>query len=131
MPDDEHRESRLGRLGRALRRSAARVRRRGEAPVVSGPVRLVFEGHAEIEVPAGTTLLAAARQAGVEVPHYCGGTCSCGTCRVVIRAGADRLSPAEGREQMVLGSERARDGDRLACQARALGPVTIHIPDWF
>ena len=131
MPDDQHRKSRLGRFGRALRRGASRVRDKVGPATPKGPVRLRFEGHGEVEVPRGTTILAAAREAGVDVPHYCGGTCSCGTCRVVIRDGAQRLSPPDGREAMVLGSERAREGDRLACQARALGPATIHVPDWF
>jgi ferredoxin len=131
MADDEHRESRLGRLGRALRRGASRVRGKVGSHPPEGPVRVSFEGQGEVEVPWGTTILAAAAQAGVDVPHYCGGTCSCGTCRVEIRGGAKRLSPRDGREAMVLGSDRTGAGDRLACQARLLGHATIHVPDWF
>ena len=131
MSRDERRGGRLSRLGRALRRGAGKVRGRMGPRPAEGPVAVRFEGHGSVEVPAGTTLLVAARTAGVDVPHYCGGTCSCGTCRIEIVSGADNLSPAEGREQMVLGSERTRDGDRLACQARARGPVGVRVPDWF
>lgn len=131
MAGDERRGGRLSRLGRALRRGAGRVKARVGAKAPEGPVRLSFEGHGDVEIPHGTTVLAAARQAGLDLPHYCGGTCSCGTCRVEVVAGGAGLSPADGREQMVLGSERARDGDRLACQARVVGPATVRVPDWF
>lgn len=129
MSGDQRRKSRLGRLKNALRRGAARVRERSRTP--AGPVVVRFEGAGEVEVPWGTTVLAAADRAGVDVPHYCGGTCSCGTCRVEVRGDATGLSPASGREEMVLGSQQTQAGDRLACQARLLGPVTIRVPEWF
>ena len=131
MAEDDRRKSRLGRLGRVLRRGASRLRSRGAARPPEGWVRVCFGANGEIEVPWGTTVRAAASQAGVDLPHCGGGTCSCGTCRVVIQVGADQLSPQQGREAMVLGADRANGGDRLACQARLLGPATIHIPDWF
>jgi NADH-quinone oxidoreductase subunit G len=37
---------------------------------MSEPVRLTIEGH-EVEVPAGTSILEAAKQVGVLIPHYC------------------------------------------------------------
>ena len=131
MPDDSRRRTTLSRIGGMLRRGARKVRGRHDAAPPSVPVLLELEGHGVVEVSSGTTILAAACQAGVDVPHYCGGTCSCGTCRVEIVSGADKLSPAAGREQMVLGAERTRAGDRLACQARILGPVSVRVPDWF
>jgi len=83
------------------------------------------------EVPWGTTLLAAAREAGVDIDHFCGGCCSCGTCRVQILAGAGNLSRAQGNEEMVLGGVARDRGDRLACQARIEGPVEICIPEFY
>jgi len=90
-----------------------------------------FVGHGQGSVAAGLTLLGAARQLDVDLSHYCGGTCSCGTCRVEIQAGAASLSQPSPNEAMVLGAERVRAGDRLACQARVLGPVVVRVPDWF
>jgi 2Fe-2S ferredoxin len=68
---------------------------------------------------------------GVDLDHYCGGQCACGTCRVEILEGAQNLSAQDGMEQMVLGSTHVAAGNRLACQARLLGPVRVRIPEWF
>lgn len=101
------------------------------APAIGpGGVTVSFGG-VNTQVRPGTTLLEAAEAAGVDVRHYCGGNCSCGSCRVEVRGGAKNLSRREGTEEMVLGTDRIRNGDRLACQARVSGDVEIHVPDWF
>jgi ferredoxin len=107
-----------------------RERRAGIRPAEPGPLEVRF-GPATAKVRAGTTLLEAARAAGVDLRHYCGGNCSCGTCRVEIRRGERNLSRREGMEEMVLGADRVRAGDRLACQAEVVGDVEVRIPDWF
>jgi ferredoxin len=62
---------------------------------------------------------------------------SCGTCWVGILGGATKLSPVEKHEAVrmkVFGYADIREGSqppiRLACQARAMGAVTIVIPPW-
>jgi ferredoxin len=95
-----------------------------------GPVEVRF-GPTTVRVARGVTILEAAEAARLDLRHYCGGNCSCGTCRVVVHAGRNNLSRREGMEEMVLGAENAARGDRLACQARLLGPVEIEIPEWF
>jgi ferredoxin len=65
-------------------------------------------------VPTGISILAIAAQLKVEIDHYCGGQCSCGTCRINVINGA-----------------KNQKGCRLACQARVQGPVEIEIPRWF
>jgi ferredoxin len=98
---------------------------------------VVFEmarpGQAPVEAlqPGGISLLAAAARAGVDIDHYCGGQCSCGTCRIEIIEGSANLSEQDGMEQMVLGSANVAAGNRLACQARILGPVRVRVPQWF
>lgn len=100
--------------------------------VVEGRKVLVrFGDRAPAEVRAGTTVLDAARQAGVDLRSYCGGNCSCGTCRVEIVRGDRNLSRRQGMEEMVLGAEKVARGDRLACQAQVLGEVEVRIPEWF
>lgn len=128
--DHDSTGSAASRLGELARRVGRRLLSRGDPPVPTGPVPVAFEGRAQGPVPGGISLLAAARLLDVELTHYCGGMCSCGTCRVVVTAGAHNLSRPQGNEELVLGA-RARAGDRLACQARILGPVTVRIPDWF
>ena len=79
----------------------------------------------------GATLLAIARANGLDVASYCGGQCSCGTCRVGIEDGAGALTPRTPNEAMVLGESQVRAGERLACQARLLGDVTVQLMDLY
>jgi ferredoxin len=104
---------------------------RASARAQTGPVRVRF-GETVAEVPRGTTLLDAAETARLELRHYCGGNCSCGTCRVEVLSGGAALSKAQPMELLVLGGDAAARGDRLACQAEVHGDeVSVRIPDWF
>ena len=95
------------------------------------PVQIHFEGGQSIMAPYDMPILDAAKQNDVDLDHYCGGTCSCGTCVVEILSGAENLSRVEAREQLVLGDEKFKKGNRLSCQARVRGEVRVRIPDWF
>ena len=94
-------------------------------------VPVSFQGKKSGEVVFGTTILAAARELKVDLDHFCGGHCSCGTCRVFVLSGAEHLSPVKMNEEITLGAEAAERGHRLACQAKAQGPVEVQIPDYF
>jgi ferredoxin len=88
-------------------------------------VRIENEG-VEASVPHGTTLLDAAIAAGSELDHYCGGMCSCGSCRLEIVEG--EVSAIEAMEESTLDIVREGEADRLACQTRALGDVVLRVP---
>ncbi len=79
-------------------------------------------GGRRADCPEGTTLLEAARQAGVAIPSSCGGKGTCGKCRV--RAGG-HLSPLTAEESAQLSPADLHAGYRLACQARVLGPCVV------
>ena len=116
----------------SIRRLARRIAAKASRPAEpQGPVRVEFESGEVSEQRPGTTVLHAAIKMDVSLPHYCGGHCSCGSCRIVIIEGAENLSRPQGREEMVLGPGRIKNGERLGCQARILGPVRIRIPDNF
>jgi uncharacterized 2Fe-2S/4Fe-4S cluster protein (DUF4445 family) len=78
-----------------------------------------------ISVPEGTTVFAAAHDAGVELTSACGGEGRCGLCRVEPVSGA--VSEADAAELAVLGAQ-ADDGLRLACRVLMHGDVAIRIP---
>jgi len=120
-------------MKRALKGAVARLRDRFDPgpPTATGPVQVVFEGRGEGPVEPGSTLLVAAAALGVDLNHYCGGTCSCGTCRLEIVEGGRNLSRPEGREKMVLGAVYTERGHRLGCQAKVFGPIRVRIPTWF
>lgn len=121
--------SRLRRLGRRLvgRMRSASVP--AEATVTFVPARGGVP--VELRVETGDTLLAIARAHQVDLASYCGGQCSCGTCRVGIKGAEGSLSPRTPNEAMVLGDAQVRAGERLACQARLLGDVTVELRDLF
>ncbi len=77
-------------------------------------------------VPAGATLLDAARAAGVDIVASCGGVGICGTCVVKIVRG--EVSALNQQEREVLSPEEVRQGLRLACQTQVLGDVGVDIP---
>lgn len=70
------------------------------------------------------SLLILATRAGAPLPHTCGGHARCGTCRVTITGGEDKLTAKGSRERQLLDRKGAGPEDRLACQAWARGPVT-------
>ena len=78
----------------------------------------------------GETLLDALLEDGVSLAHDCDGTLACASCRVVVREGLERLSPASEDElDMLDRSCASAPGARLACQTIAAGgEVVIDIP---
>ena len=96
------------------------------------PVKVHFD-HLDqpIDATSHQTVLDIANANDIDIPHYCGGSNRCGTCVIKIIDGQQNLSESKGNEQMVLGVDKFQKGHRLACQARVIGDVTIHIPDWF
>jgi ferredoxin len=75
----------------------------------------------EIEVPAGTSILEAARLAGAQVGSACGGVCACSTCHVYVKEGLEALSSASEREEDIM--DKAFDvkaTSRLGCQSKML-----------
>ena len=72
-------------------------------------------------VAQGANLLESARQAGVGLKAICGGSGSCGTCRVRIVAG--EVSPPTEAEREMVG-----EGFRLACRTRVLSDVRVDVP---
>jgi ferredoxin len=92
-------------------------------------IRWRFSDGQEIETDgySALNLLAHAELYEFRLAQACGGQAECGTCR--IQVGSGPLSPVTG-DEADLRSEHARafsDGDRLACRARPLGDVEIHL----
>lgn len=79
-----------------------------------------------VTVPRGTSLLEAARQAGLELASACGGEGSCGQCRVVVVEGA--VSPPISTESFILTELELLEGERLACCTQVEADVKVTIP---
>ncbi|MFN8224103.1 MAG: ASKHA domain-containing protein [Gaiellales bacterium] len=89
-------------------------------------------------LPAGTTVLDAARRLGVDLDSVCGGRGICGRCQVSISEGehakhgitcdASSLSPASGVEARYAGERPLAAGRRLGCTARIEADVVLDVP---
>ncbi|MBE3097366.1 MAG: DUF4445 domain-containing protein [Planctomycetes bacterium] len=75
------------------------------------------------EAPRGTTLLEAARLAGVYLTSICGGDGYCGKCKVIVDEG-----DAETPPNVLLTQQELRAGVVLACQARIMSDLTVTVP---
>lgn len=89
-------------------------------------VKFTFEGNVwTVEVAEGDSLLEAARACEAPVHTLCHGIAACIQCKVVIVEGRDALSAPEPLEKDRIGNIFHITGERLACQARVLGPVVV------
>ena len=80
-------------------------------------------------VPAGTTLLRAAQQAGQEIVATCGARGRCRSCRVQITAGP--VPPSTLADRVQLGEDEVRERYRLACQAEAWDDLSVMVAPIF
>ena len=76
-----------------------------------------------MDVESGTTLLDAARQAGVLIASICGGDGICGRCRVQILSGAVDATPTA-----LLTRDEIQEGYVLACQTRVTEAIEVTVP---
>jgi ferredoxin len=72
-----------------------------------------------VDAAPGVTLLELCDTHGLPMDTACGGFAACNTCRVRVLDGA--LSPVEEVEEPFLDAP----DQRLGCQARVVGPVTV------
>ena len=79
-----------------------------------------------VAVPEGSTILDAARQAGVALAADCGGNGTCGRCRIRVMSG--RLTAPTEREVRRLGQKRLEQGWRFACQSKVQSDVKVSVP---
>lgn len=84
-----------------------------------------------IDVETGTTILSACQQAGLCVHTCCEGELFlCGFCRVKVLEGLEALDPPTREERQTLGVLHAGPDERLACQSRVRGDVTVTADYW-
>jgi ferredoxin len=80
--------------------------------------------NATVDVAAGTRLVNALEDAGVDQLHSCGGVGRCTTCRVVISQGEP--TQITDAERAVL-AERSLTGVRLSCQLTCDHDMTVSV----
>jgi uncharacterized 2Fe-2S/4Fe-4S cluster protein (DUF4445 family) len=79
----------------------------------------------EVEVEAGTTLLQAAEQAGVQLNTLCGGEGLCGECRLQVVDGKAR---ADKNAIGFFSRDELKKGYVLACQTKVEDDLQVNVP---
>ncbi|MFP4650745.1 MAG: ASKHA domain-containing protein [Desulfobacterales bacterium] len=77
-----------------------------------------------VSVPAGSTLLDAAKKADVYINASCNGKGACGKCKLIVTSGE-----VEKIETALLSDNEKQKGYVLACQSRVRGPVSAKVPE--
>lgn len=75
------------------------------------------------------TMLQHIQQAGLDWMHACGGKGRCTTCKAIILEGIENLQPKTPAELRYEGLGLLAPQERLTCQAKANGDVTMLVPD--
>lgn len=84
------------------------------------PVTVLYDNGLSGIGRRGLSILEISRLSGVPHASVCSGRGRCGTCRVHVSAGADRLSAMDDIERRTLDLPRGAGDVRLACRARVL-----------
>src|SRR5512145_2190975 len=79
-----------------------------------------------VAVSAGSNLLEAARQAGIDLTSACGGEGNCGQCQVVLMSGMANEITAD--EEFLISQADRINGYRLACCTKVLSDIKVHLP---
>ena len=81
-------------------------------------------------VPAGTTLLEAARRADLPIAQACSAAGLCSRCALHVIGSTAGLSAENNHEVAVKRRNRLDTEVRLACQARVAGDVEVTASYW-
>jgi uncharacterized 2Fe-2S/4Fe-4S cluster protein (DUF4445 family) len=73
------------------------------------------------------TLLAQFKKAGKKIKSSCGGCATCSDCTIVVKSGEMNLSAQSFEEVRLLGNVFHITKERLSCQTKILGDVTLDI----
>jgi len=94
--------------------------------VPQGDVTIRINDELDLQSPVGGKLMEGLANGGVFVPSACGGSGTCGQCRVRVHEGGGALLPTEAS---LISKREAAAGDRLACQVAVNQDLVISVPE--
>jgi len=80
-----------------------------------------------ISVNEHDSLLKQLKEAGKAIKSSCGGCATCSDCVVVVKSGEEHIAPPAFEEIRLLGNVFHITKERLSCQLKVTGDVTIDI----
>jgi len=91
----------------------------------AAPVTVNFQpSNRSVTVAAGTSLMKAAREAGLHINASCGGAGVCGKCRIIVESGT-----VSGGRSEKLSEQDYGKGYRQACTAEIEADAVVRIPE--
>lgn len=83
-------------------------------------------GVRQLTAKRGDALLSVLHKGGIFIPAACGGSGTCGLCRVTVTG--DGIGSPQATEQGILSARERRADIRLACQTRVRGSCAVTVP---
>jgi Na+-transporting NADH:ubiquinone oxidoreductase subunit F len=95
--------------------------------VPSGLVKIVINNESKYtySVPMGGKLLNTLADQEIYIPSACGGSGTCGQCKVIVREGGGSLLPTEAS---IITRKEMKEGYRLSCQLAVKNSMKLEIP---
>lgn len=87
---------------------------------------VTVNGGLALNARRGDKLLGVLHGAEIGIPAACGGSGTCGLCRVKVTG--DGAGQPQATERGVLSPKERREGVRLACQTTLRGPCEVEVP---
>ncbi len=75
------------------------------------------------------TFLQHVQENAIDWMYACGGKGRCTTCKVIVLQGEENLEPRTNAELLYESQGLLLDNERLACQVKITGDVTICVPE--
>jgi uncharacterized 2Fe-2S/4Fe-4S cluster protein (DUF4445 family) len=96
-----------------------------------GEVKIVFfpYGKREWFKKGKASILEAAKTLGIDLSSLCGGTGTCGKCKVRIEKGIEQLTSPTEQELKHLTDEEIKGNYRLACQVKPTKSIVVYVPE--
>jgi 2Fe-2S ferredoxin len=76
----------------------------------------------------GESVLEALIRSDVGISHSCGGNGTCGTCRIIVNEGLEKLHPRTELETEIAADRNFHQSERLGCQTRPTYNLKISVP---
>ncbi|GGB20959.1 NADH:ubiquinone reductase (Na(+)-transporting) subunit F [Allosediminivita pacifica] len=95
--------------------------------VPSGAIDITVNGGTHITAERGSRLLQVLHGNDIRIPAACGGSGTCGLCRVHVTG--EGAGEPQATEKGVLSARERRDHMRLACQTSLRGDCAVTVPD--
>lgn len=87
----------------------------------------IMPQNVQVEVDPEKDLFTQLKARGFHINSTCGGCASCGRCIITVVEGESNLNEIPFEERQLLGNVFHITKERLSCQTKATGPVTIDI----